>query len=256
GIGLRAAAAAQGPRDGRGDAAAYRAAGHHLHQHHYGKYHRNAGERVGAELADEIGFHEADRRLYHHDEHIGHREPQQGGGDRRLEQRVRPRIHAIAHESCSKTRQVVVIAAATMPLGARFLMSPPNINMMYVILLVKKSANYPTDELARGLADFLGKLRIVHRASDHKRTNHACHHGHGLVVRGLLSPIRELALNEPDHVLDAALDGAPNFLLLTRHLAARGGERAAHALLGRLDVRVEEIGIYDGHQLLTWFRSR
>ena len=110
GIGLRAAAAAQGPRDGRGDAAAHRAGGHHLHQHHYGKYQRNPGERVGAELADEIGFHEADRRLHHHDEHIGRREPQQGGGDRRLEQRARPRVHASAHDGCINMTFVILLA--------------------------------------------------------------------------------------------------------------------------------------------------
>ena len=91
-IGVVAAAAAERARDRRGDAAAHRARRHHLHQHDDREHQRDAGERGGAELADEIGLDQPDRGLRHHDEHVGRREPQQGRGDRRFEQQPRARI--------------------------------------------------------------------------------------------------------------------------------------------------------------------
>ena len=54
----------------------------------------------------------------------------------------------------------------------------------------------------------------------------------------------------PMSVLDAAADGAPHFVTLARHFAARSGERAAEPLFGRLDMPVGEIRVHQGHQLL------
>ena len=61
-IGVGAAAGAERARDRRRNAAAHGAGRHHLHQHQQRKHQRDAGERIGAELADEIGLDQADRR--------------------------------------------------------------------------------------------------------------------------------------------------------------------------------------------------
>ena len=77
-VGIRAAAGAQRAGDRRRDAAAHRAGRHHLHQHQHREDQRHAGQRVGAELADEVGLDQADGGLDHHHQHVGRREAQQG----------------------------------------------------------------------------------------------------------------------------------------------------------------------------------
>ena len=99
-IGVGAAPAAEGPGNGRRDAATHGARRHHLHQHDDGEHQRNACERIRAELADEIGFDEAHCCLSHHHEHVGPRKPQKRRSDRRLEQRPRAAVYFIMHRRC------------------------------------------------------------------------------------------------------------------------------------------------------------
>ena len=40
------------------------------------KYQRHAGQRIGAELADEIGFDQPDGGLRQHHQHVGRGEPE------------------------------------------------------------------------------------------------------------------------------------------------------------------------------------
>ncbi|MNE35100.1 hypothetical protein D3C80_1288440 [compost metagenome] len=65
----------------RRDGAAYRACGTHLHQHDNRKHQRHRGQCVGTELADEVGFDEADRGLDDHYQHVGCRQAQNGRYD-------------------------------------------------------------------------------------------------------------------------------------------------------------------------------
>ncbi len=67
--------------------------GHHLHQHDDRENQRNARERIGAQLADEIDFDEPDCGLRHHDQHVRGREPQERCGDRRLEKHTGSMVH-------------------------------------------------------------------------------------------------------------------------------------------------------------------
>src|SRR6266850_524783 len=119
----------------------------------------------------------------------------------------------------------------------------------------KKSSGRIAGERPRGLADGLGELRIGHRAREHQRTDQGREDAHRLLVRGALAPLGVLALDQPDQVLDAPADGAAHLLVLARHFAAGGGDGAAQALLGRVDVLVREIRVDERHQLLARLRQ-
>ena len=92
GIGVAAAPGPQCARNGRRYAAAHRPRGHHLHQHQRREYQSDAGERIGPELADEIGLNKPDRGLHHHHQHVGGGEPQQRRRDWRLDEVTRARV--------------------------------------------------------------------------------------------------------------------------------------------------------------------
>ncbi len=94
-VGLLALAGAERARDRRRDAAAHRAGGEHLHQHHAGKHQRHAGERVGAELADPVGLDQPGRGLREHHQHVRPGHAQQRRHDRPLQQRARARVHRL-----------------------------------------------------------------------------------------------------------------------------------------------------------------
>jgi hypothetical protein len=96
--------APESARDRGGDTAAHGARGHHLHQHQHGEHQRHAGQRIGAELADEIRLDEANRRLHQHHEHIRRGESHQRAEDRALEQHAGSRVEASPFEV---TRHVV-----------------------------------------------------------------------------------------------------------------------------------------------------
>ncbi|HEY2244892.1 MAG TPA: hypothetical protein VGH47_11850 [Xanthobacteraceae bacterium] len=64
----------------------------HLHQHHHRKHQRHAGERIGAELADEIGLDQSHRGLRQHHQDIGGGEADQGRRDRAFDQRTGTRV--------------------------------------------------------------------------------------------------------------------------------------------------------------------
>jgi hypothetical protein len=63
-IGVGAVAPAQRSGYRRGYAAAYCASRHHLHQHDQREHQRDAGQCIGAEPADKIGFDQSDRGLH------------------------------------------------------------------------------------------------------------------------------------------------------------------------------------------------
>ncbi len=95
GVGVLAAAGAERARNRRRHAAAHGAGRHHLHQHDAGKHQRDAGQRVGAELADEIGFDQAGGGLHHGGDDVRDRQPQQGRRDRRFEQSSGARVQNV-----------------------------------------------------------------------------------------------------------------------------------------------------------------
>ena len=92
-VGALGMARAQRAGDRRQDAAAHRAGRHHLQQHEQRKHQRHAGQRIEAELGDEIGLDQPDRRLHHHDDHVGQRQPQDGGADGRFKQHAGAWVH-------------------------------------------------------------------------------------------------------------------------------------------------------------------
>ncbi len=106
-IGIVAPPGAERARDRRGDAAAHRAGRGHLHQHHDREHQRHAGQRIGAELADEEGLDQPDRGLRDHHHHVGRGQPQQRRHDRRFEQAPGARVerrHAAAAFATSTGR--------------------------------------------------------------------------------------------------------------------------------------------------------
>ena len=72
-VGIVVVAGADGARNGRRNAAADAAVGHHGHQHQDRKDQRNAGERRSAEIADV-------ERLGHPDGHLRHQHQDRGPG--------------------------------------------------------------------------------------------------------------------------------------------------------------------------------
>ena len=66
------------PRHCGSDAAAQPAVRHHRHQHEHRKYQRDAGERIGSEIADIIGLGDVDRGLGDQHGHRRQRQPEQG----------------------------------------------------------------------------------------------------------------------------------------------------------------------------------
>ena len=86
-IGVVASARADRARHRGGDAAAEPAVRHHGHQHEDREHQRCAGERVGAEKADIIGFRDVHRGLRHQHGYRRQRELEQGGQDRSGQQR-------------------------------------------------------------------------------------------------------------------------------------------------------------------------
>ena len=59
-----------------------------------GKHQRDAGQRIGAELADEIGFDQPDRSLREHHQHVRRGEPNERCRDRPLDQCAGARVVA------------------------------------------------------------------------------------------------------------------------------------------------------------------
>ncbi len=80
-------------RDRGENAAAHRAGGDHHEQHLHRKHERQSGERIGAELGDEIGLDQPDRGLDAHDHDIGHCQPQDRAPDRGFQQDTGTRVH-------------------------------------------------------------------------------------------------------------------------------------------------------------------
>ena len=93
-IGVGPASGAERAGDRGGDPAAHGARRHHLHQHQHGKDERDAGQRIGPELGDEIGLDEPDRGLHEHHQDVGRGEPQQRSEDGSLEQQAGSRVEA------------------------------------------------------------------------------------------------------------------------------------------------------------------
>jgi len=91
-VGIGPAAGAEGAGDGRRDPAAHGAARHHLHQHQDREDEGDAGQRVGAELADKVCLDESHRRLHQHHQHVRGGEAQQGARDRGLQEHPGPRV--------------------------------------------------------------------------------------------------------------------------------------------------------------------
>src|SRR3954466_5234344 len=118
----------------------------------------------------------------------------------------------------------------------------------------KSSSGGAANELACGLADRPGKMRVIGRA----RKDQGAHHGRGerhrLFVGGALSPIRELPLEQPDQLLDPPARRPAYLRLLARHFAAGCRDRAAPALLGRDHVPVGKVGVHQGEELLPGLR--
>ena len=114
-VGILAAARAERARDRRRHAAAHRAGRHHLHQHDAGKHQRDAGERIGAELADEIGLDQAGRGLHQRGDDVGDRQPQQGRRDRRFDQDFGAGVHRHAQICLLEPRErpAEILAART-----------------------------------------------------------------------------------------------------------------------------------------------
>src|SRR3954469_5734500 len=93
--------------------------------------------------------------------------------------------------------------------------------MMIVISKVKKNLGSGcADQLAGSLAEAVGKLGIVDGSCQDQRPNQGRGDAHRLVVGCAPAPFGELALDEPNEVLDAPTRGAAYFRLLARHFAA------------------------------------
>ena len=80
-VGVAPPAGADRPRHRRADATAHPAGGHGLHQHDEREREGHAGERVGAEPAQEVGFAGAHRGLDGHDDDVGRGQTEQGRHD-------------------------------------------------------------------------------------------------------------------------------------------------------------------------------
>ena len=100
--------------------------------------------------------------------------------------------------------------------------------MMIIILEPKKNlGGGRANQLAGSLADAVGKLRIVHGSRQDQRANQGRGDAHRLVVGCAPTPFGELALDEPNEVLDAPTCGAAYFCVLARHFAPCRGDDAA-----------------------------
>ncbi|MGY4439552.1 hypothetical protein ACVW04_002334 [Bradyrhizobium sp. LM2.3] len=87
GLGIVASAGTDRARNRGGNAATEAAIRRHGHQHEDRKHQRGAGERIGAEEADIIGFRDVDRGLRHQDRDGRQGEFEQRRQDRRHQQR-------------------------------------------------------------------------------------------------------------------------------------------------------------------------
>jgi hypothetical protein len=96
--GRRLVARAAGAGDGRRHAAAHGAGRRHLQQHHQREDERQAGERLGAQPADEMRVGDRDRGLESRESEARRRKP----GDRSEDRRWRAYLHI--SESCRGTR--------------------------------------------------------------------------------------------------------------------------------------------------------
>ena len=85
-VGVGTATGPQRARHRRGDAAAHTARRHRLHQHDERERHRDPGQGVGAEAADEVRLQHVDGDLGQQHDHARCRQPQQGHRDRSLQQ--------------------------------------------------------------------------------------------------------------------------------------------------------------------------
>src|SRR5690349_3457630 len=83
------------------------------------------------------------------------------------------------------------------------------------------------DRLARLPADGAGELRVVDGARERERPDHRGDDHQRLPMRALLAPVRKLALDEADEILDATAHRASHIGVLARHLAARRRDGAA-----------------------------
>ena len=92
GVGVIPAAAAQGARHRRRDAAAHCAGRQHLHHHEPGKDQRDAGQGVQTEPRDPPGLDQPRRGGNQHDGDIRPSQPQQHRRDRGLEQTLGPGV--------------------------------------------------------------------------------------------------------------------------------------------------------------------
>jgi hypothetical protein len=84
---------AQSARDRRRHPAAHRASGSHLQQHEEREDQREAGERPGAEAADEVRIADRNQRLECDQQHARRRQARERRHNRRGEQPFGARIH-------------------------------------------------------------------------------------------------------------------------------------------------------------------
>src|SRR5438477_5165831 len=126
--------------------------------------------------------------------------------------------------------------------------------MMIVIYRDKKLAGRRANQLARCLANAVGKLRIVYRSRQDQRANQGRGDTHRLVMSRAPAPFGELTFDEADDVLDAPARGAAHFGLLAWHFAPCRGDGASLLRSGHMPVG--KVGVDERDELLARLRHR